>query len=340
VLLGALPAGSAAAKNVAAYRASQRELAKREERAQKGKSSSRSTSRSPGAEAKPGGGAATDKGLERDAFARELEERKRAHASLVAGFEREHRSLVQMLELRPVDLLALSKRLRDDEVVLQYLPTPQKLFIHVVTKTGARMQEVDVGSVTLFEAARRAAAAVCGRSPEVSTSSSLAEHVEALATDAVADLHWLYEKLLAPVESDLFKTKHVFVVPVGPLSYVPFAALIRTAGSDPEYAVFRYTLGVVTTLYMLDLVMDRTNLIEWPLIFANPDNSLPASEREAGEVATLLHSSTPPFVLAQATLDALKKGAGGRGSPAPCDSRSPQRNQTGAQLPRARQIKR
>ena len=132
--------------------------------------------------------------------------------------------------------------LRDDEaLVLTYdtpdwAPTSEETFVWVVTKTDSRWTRTDLGTVAL---ATNVAALRCGLDYQGAWLSRASRCKELLGTAyAAADANAgkplpfdagranaLYKALFREVE-DLIKNKHLLVVPSGPLTQLPFHALI------------------------------------------------------------------------------------------------------------------
>ena len=104
-----------------------------------------------------------------------------------------------------------------------------------------------------------------------------------------ADLAWLYEQLLEPVERELEAFEYVLMSPTGPLLYVPWPALVRTVDGKDEYAVERFTFGLVPDLYLLQpLLDDDPSMVTDALILGDPDGSLPGARDEARLVHEIL----------------------------------------------------
>src|SRR5262249_53618950 len=123
-----------------------------------------------------------------------------------------------------------------------------------------------------------------------------------------AELAWLYSQLLQPVEHepDLQNKTQVYVVPFGNLNYLPFAALVRSTGPKPEYAVEHFNFGYMPSLYLLDLAM-RAKQTEMTnsLILADPDGSLLGADTEATAVQHCLGSASHCCIGTNASFEAL-----------------------------------
>lgn len=265
--------------------------------------------------------------VDREALRRELRERERQRETLLAELERDHRGLFQMLRLDPREASVLASDLAPGQVLVQYLPTPQRLLVHVVTRDGAVLREVQVSADELERRALRSAGLLrdgVHRQPgTVSPIRGLARtRHQPVSTAALADaqldedLAWLYEHLLRPVELELVDATQVFVTPVGALTYVPFAALLRDVPAERqagrrEYAVERFSIGVLPSLYHLNLVLaHQSSLSEAALFIADPDGTLPGARAEVATISTVFNSRVLQGNEAvPAVLDSAARGA-------------------------------
>lgn len=235
------------------------------------------------------------------ALADVVEQREREHRTLLVRLEQDSRSLYQMLELKPLDLSVWRKNLRPEDVVVQYLPMRDRLLVHLAARDRTEVREVKIGEKELSGRAQAVAAMLSSEAAKLgglraaSRPGNLAvADTTGLDTKGLQDeLHALYEALLRPVEHDLSQYRHVYIAPVGALTQVPFAALIRTPGVNPTYAAQRFELGVLPSLYLLDLVLkagDRN--AGGAVLFGNPDGTLPGAEREAREIGQIVEKAT------------------------------------------------
>jgi YD repeat-containing protein len=232
----------------------------------------------------------------------ELDQRLRAQTQLLLELERDNRSLYQMLEFPPLVLRNVRDRISAGDVIVQYLPTKNKLYIQVITRDEPpALKEVEVGSADLFQRARIVASTLArggNRGPEV-------------AKDAVADtknlnedLAWLYDNLLRPIEANLKDSRHVFIIPIDALSYLPFGALVSSKSPKVEYAIQKYVFGYLPSLYLFDLMSEEKRLSSHDaLVVGDPDGSLPGARKEAGDVKAILGGGIAPLIGKDATYD-------------------------------------
>lgn len=258
--------------------------------------------------------AADEKHKEREdraeALRKRLQSRERARNRILAQLENDHYGLYQMMRLDPRELAARHQDLESGQAVIQYLPTPEKLYIQMVTREGAQLREVSVSAKDLDERTlsvahqlRVQASLLAGKKPARGLLVYLQERT---LPDINQQLAWLYSVLLRPVERDLENMKHVFIVPVGTLTYVPFSALLRATEPQPEYAVERFRIGILNSLYHLDLVLKhRKSYMDQTLLVGDPDGSLPGARLEVETLAKEFPNAMEPLIGNKATFDAL-----------------------------------
>lgn len=237
----------------------------------------------------------------------ELANKNRLRETLLARMEREHFGLYQMLKLDPREVAAMHQQLGEEQALVQYLPTPDKLLIQLVTREGAQIREVTVSHADLELVselvvrgmryrARHLEAGERGLSAPANPEQDAAQEVGQIDNH----LAWLYDKLLRPVERELEGKSQVLVTPVGALTYLPFPALLRQPGTEDgqhrEYAAQRFNIGVVPSLYHLSLVLQQNGSYSDGLtLVADPDGSLPGARQEVSRIAA--ESAGQPTVL-------------------------------------------
>lgn len=261
-----------------------------------------------------------------------LADKEREHRALLARLERENPGLFQLLELKPLDLIALRKELSPKQAIVQYLPTDKKLYIQLIAREGSQIREVQVTRDELYRRALAAARLlatgrppagpehgggdISAREPDPNDFSDRSAARGAMPRPGGAfdpgllDAHlaWLYERLLRPFEHTMSVYRHVFIVPVGPLTYLPFAALIRSGSATVEYAVERFTFGYLPSMYLFDLVLrDEPSVASDALVMGDPDGSLNGARAEAIIVKQILGGRFEPHIGPQASYANLLK---------------------------------
>lgn len=220
----------------------------------------------------------------------------RLEAELARRFrslEREDPSLAAMLQLKPLEISSLRNRLPEGVSILQILPSRDTLYINVVSKDRFESRQADVGREELFEVAQRAAQLFrfesrVLRGLEQTVRPSHPDDADTRHTQLRADLAWLYNTILLPVERDLEGVSVVIFCPVGPLAYVPPAAFIREHQGSTQYAVERHSFSTVHDLYLLLHSLEADpSLSSETLVIGDPDGSLPGARAEAERVHQL-----------------------------------------------------
>jgi len=236
-----------------------------------------------------------------------------AKRELLAEIERNDPTLAQYIDVRPFDLQAMRQRLGEGQVVVQYVPGGDALTIHLVTRTGFDVVEYAISRDALFEHARAAALAL-ERDAKKARGLKVAGTVEVLAIDTDDELAWLYEALVAPVETRLRDARQIAFVRAGPLNYVPFPALLRRSSRGDKRLVEYFgtsAFSTVQTLYLLELALDaRGGSGQGALVVGDPDGTLPGARSEADAVAKSLASV--PLLGDSARLDRVLGAATGK----------------------------
>lgn len=210
------------------------------------------------------------------------------------------------LAIRPVNFSQTQKYLPAEAAILQYFPTVDKLYIFVVTREKLVIREVSIGEAQLktgvahlqaelYKPTRVEHGAYSWSAPD--------PYLEGLRKD----LTGLYKLLVAPVEADLEGCKLLAFVPTGSLHYVPFAALARPKGDGLEFLVERYPCVNLVKAADLEHIGHPATAADGGLLaLANPDGSLPGSEREVAQIAGLF-SKVQRFVGQDFTAARLKQ---------------------------------
>lgn len=246
-------------------------------------------------------------GSDQTRVSRDLEQKRRSMSVLLAGIENNNLALFQLLQLRPVDLGALQQQILPNDIVVQYLPTKDALYIHLVAKDMRNVLAVKVSEQELREVIDRTRSKLVEAARNLSKRGSM-QNMTADETALIGDLHWLYERLVSPIKDELEDRNHIYIVPSGSLTYVPFAALVEKAGPKPVYFIERHQISQVPTLYMFQLAQrHRPSLSDQLLILTDPDGSLPSARSEGVRIPTVLKGNLTSLVKtgSEATSNAL-----------------------------------
>lgn len=238
---------------------------------------------------------------------RRVRELKKEYIGALQDLEQNDPALMQMFDLKPLDLFRVRDRLLADDVVVQLLPGESTLAINVVKRDGFVIRRVEVSRVEL----QRRAAEVARR---VRAGPGHARTLEPeMFPDEIGpiddELAWLYDQCFRPIEDLLVGAQRVFVIPAGTLHYVPWAALVRTRsgnGKRPEYAIDRYHLAMTPSLHNV-LLSKPASSTTTAVVLGDPDETLPHAREEAAVVASALGARA--HVGSEATSDLLWKDA-------------------------------
>ena len=255
----------------------------------------------------PGVNDTSQEGPERPDMKKELQNNEQKRLRLLSKLEKENIALYQMIKLNPLELSALHKELSKEQAVVQYLPTPKKLYIQLVTQDGAQITEVKVTDKELYQLASKATNQLACRSKHKISGSKKTELEGKCGSDLTGKLAWLYNQLLRPIEHELAKFRHVFIVPAGALTKLPFPALVYDhINNQPKYAVERFAMGVLPSLFHLQFVLNHeASDATSSLLVGNPTGDLPGAIEEVKEIheilKVILRESPPPLIQDNAT---------------------------------------
>lgn len=190
-----------------------------------------------------------------------------------------------------VTLQELQKTLGLGEGVLQFHVLDKRSIVWLVTRTGLSAAVVPQGQAGLAGLVENFRSSVIERRRDTTTLAAA-----------------LYKLLLA--EIDLAPVQRLFVVPHGPLHYLPFQALHDGRG----FLIERSALTVWPSSAVGARLLVRGNAPTPQLLgFGNPSTDknvpLPGAEREVQQVARLF-SRSEVFVQQDATKERFKAGAG------------------------------
>jgi YD repeat-containing protein len=246
----------------------------------------------------------------------DIQMKKQRYLELLLRLKKDSPGLYDAMQVEPLALARLRSKLRDDQVILQYLPTGNTLFIHVLTRSDAKVVRVEgTQRIELFERAERSWLRMAEGRVSGATTQALASINKPDLPALKNDLSWLYDNLLRPVEGDLEGKAAVFVVAGGALSHLPFGALIRHDGETPQYAVQRYVLGYLPSLFLFEKLDERKHSASSSLIvFADPDGTLSAAGHEARAIVEAFKGGSPPYIGANASLENFNRTAPGAGT--------------------------
>jgi CHAT domain-containing protein len=200
----------------------------------------------------------------------QLEERRKAYASLMVTLQSENPELASFVSVDPWESEKLQRLLPDSTLLLEFFLTPKFLFSWTVTQTNVTCRKIDFQDDeihNLVVAFRQTIQAY------------LSADVESRA---------LYEKCITPIENELKDVRHIIIIPHGILHYLPFTAL---QNSDGLYLIDRFSMSLAPSATVLGYCLEKEDALSPKatgnriLALSNPDlgnpsYDLPFAEKE------------------------------------------------------------
>jgi CHAT domain-containing protein len=205
--------------------------------------------------------------------------------------ESENPGIYQALRVDPIDLMSQRAKMKDNEVVLQYIPSENNLNIQFVSKERLLLTTVAVDKTFLINLVEKTKLKLQNSAnTRGAMVDDLVEDDDSLALKSL--LHELYKYLIAPIEKELTSNQIIYVIPNGELSNIPFAALIKDLETE-KYLVEEYNFGYLSSLYLYQLIFDveKKNNGSFAL-FGDPDGSLPGARKEVEDIGAMVHTET------------------------------------------------
>lgn len=128
----------------------------------------------------------------------------------------------QLSNPKPIDLMAMRKRLGDREALVSFIIGKKQAFIQITRRQGNTVARISEGEAGLRETVKRLRLGL-----EIQ-GSSVNEFDLGLA-------HALYQTLFGGVEKELQDVDHLIVAAVGPLASLPFGVLVMQKPVAKEY---------------------------------------------------------------------------------------------------------
>lgn len=235
-----------------------------------------------------------------DSLTRVKQNLQKRHARELLKLEKRDPGLYQLLNIKPINLFSLRKNFKDNEVAVQYLPTKDKLFIHLVSKNKLLFREVDISKTSLDSLSISVSAKLANLAKYDQTTIEVIHKKE--DKDLKEELILLYDVLLRPVKDEISDFENVYVVPFQGLLRVPFSSLINKISSQKmRYAVEDHNFGYLPSMYSYVLLLNQQkSLLDSYLLLGDPDGTLKYARNEVTE-ASKLFLNKKTFVGKEAT---------------------------------------
>ncbi len=181
----------------------------------------------------------------------------------------------QALRFDPLNLPDIQKALPPEVAVIQYFPTPDALYIFLVTRDDFRLRQVEIGSAELD----RLAEEFTRRIPELVSNDE----------DLEKSSKRLHSLLLDSVAEDIKDRRILVLIPTGRLSVLPFSALM---GSNGRYLIDdKVLLKLAKPTDFLRIASTTATPVKSVVAFADSGLDLPAAAKEGQDIADLFKDS-------------------------------------------------
>ncbi len=228
----------------------------------------------------------------------QLQRARNDYEALLERATRQDEAGAAVLGSRPVESAAVRSSLRTGEVLVEYFMTTDRLLAFAATRDTIRVVETRVGAVDLASRVRVARELVARRDVPAARTHSALESLHAILIDPLQRA------------GILDAATRIVIVPHGPLTYLPFAALRDARGS---YLVERHAILYMPSAAALPALRGmpaRPLDAAAAVAFAPFPQELPATEFEARGVSRAM----PGAVMhagASATEAALRRALAG-----------------------------
>lgn len=220
--------------------------------------------------------------------------------------------------VQPAQLKGKKKQIPTDMALLSYLPGENQLYIFVATSDTVIAKVVNVPRSTLMRninAALNLVRTNQGTFDNITLNTEANERGERATSLKQTEiervpLELLYQYLITPAFDEIKLKKRLCIIPNGALSYIPFQLLGKTlANGKFSLLINQYSVFYANSTDMLLRSTDEEARTFNILAFANPDKTLPATEKEVAELKRLFPDASV-FVREAATEDKAKYAGG------------------------------
>lgn len=216
--------------------------------------------------------------------------------------------------VQPAQLKGKKKQIPTDMALLSYLPGENQLYIFVATSDTVIAKVVEVPRATLvrnINAALNLVRTNQGAFDKITLTTEASERQESAMTLKQTDaeripFEVLYQYLISPAFDEIKLKKRLCIIPNGALSYIPFQLLGKTlANGKFSLLINQYSVFYANSTDMLLRSIDEEERTFNILAFANPDKTLPSTEKEVTELKRLFPDASV-FIREAATEDKAK----------------------------------
>lgn len=223
--------------------------------------------------------------INKDSLTAVLDDIRKRHKQLLFKLEQQDPGLHQLLTIQPLDLYKLREELSDKNIIVQYIPMSDKLYIHLASKNTLTVKEIFIQRDSLLNICSKTSDNLT-RLAKLSIGEINTKRAE-LNEITMQSLSKLFEILIRPIENDIAGYENVYILPFEDMYYLPFGALInKTSESSYHYAVEDYNFGYLSSMNLLKLVINKKDVNNSNcLLFADPDGTLNGARQEVHSIS-------------------------------------------------------
>lgn len=209
----------------------------------------------------------------------------------------QNRKMYDALSIKPSSLSDIQHLIPAGAVFLVYFISPDTLYVFSIAKELFLIRSTAVGEAEINTLVSRFLR-LCQTPPSGGTAKLLPQAQR------------LYEILIGPVEDILARYDTAVIVPFGPLYYLPFHALVKETGGQPEYLIERMRVCYATSATFADILKGQSRGAKSFLAIGDPDGTLPAAAKEVQTLQEKIFKSNSRILVAkEATKSAFLKQA-------------------------------
>lgn len=200
----------------------------------------------------------------------------RAEFQTVLNELRSHNPEVDLLApVNVADLAQLQPKLPEDAAVLVLYPTEEEVVVQLATRDAMRLSEVHVSASDLLARIKL-------------WRKQLQDPADTQLQGMQSPGRRFYEQLLGDVQPLLRDKKRLYIVPAGPLWYLPMDTLVDDKG---QFLGERFAISILTSPDLRGLQDPAARAAGPALVLANPTGDLNGAEDEGRDVAAALAGS-------------------------------------------------
>ncbi len=188
------------------------------------------------------------------------------------------------------EVKALQEILDDSTAVVEYRVTNTGCYLAFVTRAEVKVMRLSLARSEIENVVKNFRHTLGVDDPKIFKQRLRAER-EALIMETERECVAVYQLLLAPIAEQLAALRRLYIVPDGPLFYLPFAALKRASGEN--FFLTAIDLAYAPSMSVLKILHDQTlpfeaEKLREALVLAIRSKTIPLAVDEAQEVAQRL----------------------------------------------------